>query len=32
LPAYFALDKPLRPRQQAFGKTVDITLVRWPYT
>jgi len=32
LPAYFAARKPASPPQQAPGKTVDITLVRWPYT
>jgi hypothetical protein len=32
LPAYFAALKPASPVQQASGKTVDITLVRWPYT
>jgi hypothetical protein len=32
LPAYFAAKKPASPLQQASGKTVDITLVRWPYT
>jgi hypothetical protein len=32
LPAYFAALKPASPLQQAAGKTVDITLVRWPYT
>jgi hypothetical protein len=32
LPAYFAALKPASPLQQALGKTVDITLVRWPYT
>jgi len=32
LPAYFALDKPLLAAQRAPGKTIDITLVRWPYT
>jgi hypothetical protein len=32
LPAYFAARKPASPLQQASGKTVDITLVRWPYT
>ena len=32
LPAYFALDKPLPAAQRAPGKTIDITLVRWPYT
>lgn len=32
LPAYFAAKKPAPPLQQASGKTVDITLVRWPYT
>jgi hypothetical protein len=32
LPAYFAAEKPVSPLQTPFGKTVDITLVRWPYT
>ena len=32
LPAYFALDQPLAAQQRASGKTVDITLIRWPYT
>jgi hypothetical protein len=32
LPAYFALDKPLAAAQRAPGKSIDITLVRWPYT
>jgi hypothetical protein len=32
LPAYFGALKPASPLQQASGKTVDITLVRWPYT
>jgi hypothetical protein len=32
LPTYFAMDKPLAARERASGKTVDITLVRWPYT
>jgi hypothetical protein len=32
LPAYLAAQKPASPLQQASGKTVDITLVRWPYT
>ena len=32
LPAYLAAKKPASPLQQASGKTVDITLVRWPYT
>jgi hypothetical protein len=32
LPAYFAAQKPASKIQQASGKTVDITLVRWPYT
>ena len=32
LPAYFAALQPASPTQQAAGKTVDITLVRWPYT
>jgi len=31
-PAYFALDKPLAAAQRAPGKTIEITLVRWPYT
>jgi hypothetical protein len=32
LPAYYAAQKPATPLQRASGKTVDITLVRWPYT
>ena len=32
LPAYFAAGKPATPVLRASGKTVDITLVRWPYT
>jgi hypothetical protein len=32
LPAYTAAEKPAAPVQRASGKTVDITLVRWPYT
>jgi hypothetical protein len=32
LPAYNAARKPASPLQQVSGKTVDITLVRWPYT
>ena len=32
LPAYFAADHPLAAAQRASGKTVEITLVRWPYT
>jgi hypothetical protein len=32
LPAYFAARKPAFPLKQGSGKTVDITLVRWPYT
>jgi hypothetical protein len=32
LPAYAAAQKPASPLQQASGKTIDITLVRWPYT
>ncbi|HUI40673.1 MAG TPA: hypothetical protein VL523_01775 [Terriglobia bacterium] len=32
LPAYYAALKPAAPLQQAAGKTVTITLVRWPYT
>jgi hypothetical protein len=31
-PAYFAAWKPASRILQASGKTVDITLVRWPYT
>jgi len=31
LPAYAALDKPLAAQQRASGKTIDITLIRWPY-
>jgi hypothetical protein len=32
LPAYYAAQKPAAPFEVAPGKTVDITLVRWPYT
>lgn len=32
LPAYFAAQRPASPLQQPSGKTIDITLVRWPYT
>ncbi len=32
LPAYAAAQKPALSVQQASGKTIDITLVRWPYT
>jgi hypothetical protein len=32
LPAYEAARKLPRPLQRASGKTVDVTLVRWPYT
>jgi hypothetical protein len=32
LPAYLAAKKTAYPLQQASGKTVDVTLVRWPYT
>jgi hypothetical protein len=32
LPAYSAARPPASPRQEASGKTVEITLVRWPYT
>jgi hypothetical protein len=32
LPAYRAAQKPASPLQPASGKTVDLTLVRWPYT
>jgi len=32
IPAYYAALKPAAALQQASGKTVEITLVRWPYT
>jgi hypothetical protein len=32
LPAYYAAQKPAAPLKQASGKTVEVTLVRWPYT
>jgi hypothetical protein len=32
LPAYFAAKKPAAPMEMASGKTIEITLVRWPYT
>ena len=32
LPAYHAAKKPATQIAQSFGKTVEITLVRWPYT
>ena len=32
LPAYFAAQTPASPLPQVAGKTVNITLVRWPYT
>jgi hypothetical protein len=32
LPAYFAAKKPSVPFRQISGKTIQITLVRWPYT
>lgn len=32
LPAYRAAQKPAALLEQASGKTVDVTLVRWPYT
>lgn len=32
LPAYRKAQKPAAPLQLASGKTVDLTLVRWPYT
>jgi hypothetical protein len=32
LPAYYAALKPAAPTQQTAGKTVEVTLVRWPYT
>ena len=32
LPAYYAAQKPAVPIERASTKTVEITLVRWPYT
>jgi hypothetical protein len=32
LPAYYAAVKSAAPLQQSSGKTVEVTLVRWPYT
>ncbi len=32
LPAYYAAQKPAAAIERVSGKTVDITLVRWPYT
>jgi len=32
LPAYFAADHPLAAPEQASGKALEVTLVRWPYT
>lgn len=32
LPAYYQALKPAAPLQQTSGKTVTLTLVRWPYT
>lgn len=32
LPAYLDALKPAGPLQRASGKTLDVTLVRWPYT
>jgi|SRR5215813_10888641 len=32
LPAYYDAQKPAAPLQQTSTKTVEITLVRWPYT
>jgi hypothetical protein len=32
LPAYFAARKPPLRTQRSNGKTIAITLVRWPYT
>jgi len=32
LPAYSAAQKPAAPLERASGKTIEITLVRWPYT
>jgi hypothetical protein len=31
LPAYYSAKKPARAMEGAQGKTVEITLVRWPY-
>jgi hypothetical protein len=31
LPAYYAALKPATPVERASGKTIEITLVRWPY-
>jgi hypothetical protein len=32
VPAYYAAQKPAAPPATPSGKTVDITLIRWPYT
>lgn len=32
VPAYYAAQKPAAPLTTPSGKTVDITLIRWPYT
>jgi hypothetical protein len=32
VPAYYAAQKPATPLTTRSGKTVDITLIRWPYT
>lgn len=32
LPAYYAAEKPPASLARAAGRTVDLTLVRWPYT
>jgi hypothetical protein len=32
LPAYVAAQKPAAPLQSPSGKTINLTLVRWPYT
>lgn len=32
MPAYYAAQRPPAPLAQNTGKTIDITLVRWPYT
>ena len=32
VPAYYAAQKPASPLATPSGKTVDITLIRWPYT
>ena len=32
VPAYYATQKPAAPQTTPSGKTVDVTLIRWPYT